>query len=335
MRRFRTIFAQLPIDPYLVAILATVGLGLVLPAQGQHLRLVNQATYWAICGLFFLYGTRLSPSALWSGFIHWRLQLTVIASTFLVFPLIGMLVGSLARSFLPAELAAGLIFLTLLPSTVQSSISFTSIAHGDVPAALCSASLSNLVGVVLTPLIASMIFPGTHGFSIHGIEQIGLQIGLPFALGQTMRPLFGSLLERHKAATALFDRGSILVIVYSAFCEGSAAGVWGLISITDLGIVLVLDLMMLAIVVLVTMFASRYLGFATKDEIAIVFCGSKKSMASGLPMANILFSAHAVALIVLPLMIFHQLQLLVCATLARRYAMGWQKRQRVSMALAV
>jgi sodium/bile acid cotransporter 7 len=203
---------------------------------------------------------------------------------------------------------------------VQSSIAFTSIARGHVPAALCSASLSNMVGVVLTPLLASLAFPGHHGFSAGSLEDVGLQILLPFALGQGARPLIGKWLERHSVLTNIFDRGSILVIVYSAFSDGSAAGVWHQVSAAMLFAVMVLDFIMLGAVILTTMFASRWLGFSTKEEIAIVFCGSKKSMASGLPMANILFPGQAAGLIVLPLMIFHQIQLFVCAALAKRYA---------------
>jgi sodium/bile acid cotransporter 7 len=281
---------------------------------------VNELAYAAISGLFFLYGARLAPSAVWAGVANWRLQSLIFGSTFLLFPLIGLAVGCVARPYLPAALVSGLVFLTLLPSTVQSSIAFTSIARGDVPAALCSASFSSMVGVILTPLLASLVFPGRHSLSAGSLEDIGLQILLPFALGQAVRPLIGGWLERHHVVTNFFDRGSILVIVYSAFSEGSAAGVWHLVSPADLGAVLVLDFVMLGAAIVTTTFVSRWLGFSTKEEIAIVFCGSKKSMASGLPMANILFPGHAVGLIVLPLMIFHQVQLFVCATLARRYA---------------
>src|ERR1700733_11083297 len=319
MTKIRFLLARTPSDPYLLALLGMVGLGLVLPASGYSRHLVDGLAYAAVSGLFFLYGARLAPSAIWAGMANWRLQSLVFASTFLLFPLIGLGVGYVARPYLPAALTAGLVFLTLLPSTVQSSIAFTSIARGDVPAALCSASFSNLAGVILTPLLASLVFPGRHGLSGGSLEDIGLQILLPFALGQAARPLIGAWLERHHLVTNAFDRGSILVIVYSAFSEGTAAGVWHLVSPATLGAVMVLDLVMLGGVIATTMFVSRWLGFSSKEEIAIVFCGSKKSMASGLPMANILFPGQAVGLIVLPLMLFHQAQLFVCATLARRY----------------
>src|ERR1700733_6336936 len=230
MTKIRFLPSHIPIDPYLLALLAMVGLGLVLPAHGYSRHLVDELAYAAISGLFFLYGARLAPSAIWAGMANWRLQSLIFASTYLLFPLMGLAVGYLAKPYLPAALATGLVFLTLLPSTVQSSIAFTSIAHGDVPAALCSASFSNVVGVLLTPLLASLAFTGSHGLPARSFENIGLQILLPFALGQAARPLIGGWLERHHLITNIFDRGSILVIVYSAFSAGSAARVWRRIS---------------------------------------------------------------------------------------------------------
>lgn len=317
VRRFA---ARLPIDPYLLLLLATVALGLLAPARGAAQGAVDHVAFGAVAALFFLYGARLSPSAIWSGLAHWRLQGVVFSSTFLLFPILGLVVGALVKPYLPSDLVLGLVFLCLLPSTVQSSIAFTSIARGNVPAALCSASLSNTVGVGLTPILASLVFPGHGGLTAGGFADVALQILAPFAAGQLIRPFVGGWLLRHPLLTSVFDRGSILVIVYSAFSAGSAAGVWRLVSAADLVAIVGIDLLMLGVVILATTLASRRFGFSTEDEIAIVFCGSKKSMASGLPMANILFAGHAVALIVLPLMIFHQAQLFVCAALARRYA---------------
>jgi solute carrier family 10 (sodium/bile acid cotransporter), member 7 len=325
LRRFR-----IPIDRYLLLLLATVGLGLWLPARGWAHGVVEQAVYFAVAALFFLYGARLSPKAVWSGLSHWRLQGVVFGSTFILFPIIGLIVGQVAKPFLPADLVLGLMFVAVLPSTVQSSIAFTSIARGNVPAALCSASISNMVGVVVTPLLASLLFPGHSAFTLGGIEDIALQILLPFAAGQAVRPFIGAWLLRHPVITQVFDRGSILIIVYAAFSAGAVAGVWRAVSPADLGVVLALALVMLGAVLVATTLVSRRLGFSKEDEIAIVFCGSKKSLASGLPMATILFGGHAVALIVLPLMLFHQSQLFVCATLARRYGARPDPSQKVA-----
>jgi sodium/bile acid cotransporter 7 len=309
------------IDPYLLMLIATVAIAAVLPARGQGAVVAEWATTAAVALLFFLYGARLSPAAIWAGLSNWRLQSLVLAITFVLFPLVGLGVHALTGRWLTPEIAIGLLYVCLLPSTVQSSIAFTSIARGNVPAALCSASVSNLLGVLITPILVSMLLPGSSGgVSFKAIEDIALQILLPFALGQLARPAIGGLLIRHARLASYVDRGSILLVVYGAFSAGMVAGVWAKLSAVDLGVVIVLNLVILGVIMVTATVASRRLGFSKEDEIAIVFCGSKKSMASGIPMAAILFAGHAVSLIVLPLMLFHQIQLFVCAVLARRYA---------------
>lgn len=317
----KAILSRLRIDAYILTIVAMVVIAAVLPARGAGKDILDIVVHAAIALLFFIYGARISRQAIWTGILHWRLQLLVFATTFVVFPLLGFEIAKLADGHLDSGLVTGLMFVALLPSTVQSSIAFTSIARGNVPAALCCASLSNLVGVVITPLLATMVFSaGTGGMSLAAVGDIALQILLPFVVGQFARPLIGEWLNRQKTLTMLVDRGSILLVVYSAFSAGVVAGIWSRVTPQSLGVVIVLDLVMLAVVLVVTTAASRFLRFTTEDEIAIVFCGSKKSMASGLPMANIIFPGSAVGLIVLPLMLFHQMQLMVCAALARRYA---------------
>ena len=309
------------IDPYLVLLIATVGLAVVLPARGAGAVVASGSVTVAVALLFFIYGARLAPSAIWSGLTHWRLQSLVLASTFILFPLLGLLLTRVVGTALPSEIVVGLLFLCLLPSTVQSSIAFTSIARGNVAAALCSASVSNLVGVAVTPLLVGVLLSSAGGgISLDGFRSIAIQILVPFAAGQAVRPLIGGWLLRHKLLTSIVDRGSILLVVYSAFSAGMVAHVWAGVSPMDLAIVVGIDFVLLGAVLVSTTLASRRLGFDKEDQIAIVFCGSKKSMASGIPMAAILFPAHSISLIVLPLMLFHQIQLFVCATMARRYA---------------
>jgi len=313
--------ARLPVDGFLLLLIATVALAAYFPAHGAATSVVDQGVTAAVALLFLLYGARLAPSAIWSGLRNWRLQSVVLASTYCLFPLLGVALTLLLRGHLPADAVTGLLFLCLLPSTVQSSVAFTSIARGNVPAALCSASLSNVLGVVLTPLLVSLLLPAAGGgFSLHAYESIAREILLPFILGQMIRPWSAAWLLRHPLMTAVVDRGSVLVVVYAAFSAGMAAGIWHLLSINTLLAILAIDLAILAVVIVATTGASRRLAFSTEDEIATVFCGSKKSLAGGIPMAVILFPGHAVGLIVLPLMLFHQAQLFVCAALARRYA---------------
>ncbi|HVW93796.1 MAG TPA: bile acid:sodium symporter family protein [Devosia sp.] len=312
---------KLPVDGYVLALLATVIVAAIIPARGWGAEAMGYATYLAVALLFFLYGARLSTQAILAGIMHWRLQGLVFLVTFAVFPILGLVIVWLARPWLSPDLATGLMFVAVLPSTVQSSIAFTSIARGNVPAALCSASISNLAGIVVTPLLVALLLSSSGvGFSLDALRDIAMQLLLPFALGQVARPLIGTFIATHRKLTTIVDRGSILLIVYAAFSEGMVAGVWSKLSWPSLVLVIVLDIVMLALALVITTVASRRLGFSKEDEIAIVFCGSKKSMASGIPMANILFAGQAVSLIVLPLMLFHQIQLMVCAALARRYA---------------
>jgi solute carrier family 10 (sodium/bile acid cotransporter), member 7 len=225
-------------------------------------------------------------------------------------------------------LTAGVLYLCLLPSTVQSSIAFTSIAGGNVPAAVCSASASNLIGIFLTPVLAATLMgaKGRGGNELGAVEGVALQLLVPFVIGHLSRPLIGRWVDRHKALLGLVDRGSILMVVYAAFSAAVVQGLWRKLSAGDLGVVLVLDAAVLALALLATTWAARLLGFDQADEAAIVFCGSKKSLASGAPMAGVLFPAAQVGLLIVPLMLFHQIQLMVCAVLARRYAARVESR---------
>jgi solute carrier family 10 (sodium/bile acid cotransporter), member 7 len=308
------------IDPFLAAILTTVGIAFLMPARGEAATTVGCATDAAIALLFFMHGARLSPQAAFLGARHWRLHIMVFVSTFVLFPLLAVTAHLLAPSLLPAPLWAGLILLAALPSTVQASIAFTSVAGGNVPAALCSASASNLLGIILTPVIAGFLLTG-HGadLSVRSVFTLVLQLLLPFAAGQLLRPWIGALVTRNARALKCVDYGSILLIVYSAFSHGVVNGIWHQVDVCQLVRLALVNAALLASVITILTFASRWLGFSRADQITIVFCGSKKSLASGLPIATVLFAGH-VGLVILPVMVFHQIQLMVCASLARRYA---------------
>ncbi|GAB3506789.1 bile acid:sodium symporter family protein [Amycolatopsis cihanbeyliensis] len=308
------------VDPYILAILGTVALASLLPARGVGTPVVDTGADVAVGLLFFLYGARLSPRAVADGMRHWRLHLVVFGSTFVLFPVLGLAAHALVPSVLTSELYIGLVFLCALPSTVQSSIAFTSIARGNVAAAICSASLSNLVGIVLTPVLVGLLLATRGGISAQPMLDIGVQLLLPFAAGQLSRRWIGEWITRNRRLLGYVDRGSILLVVYSAFSQGVQAGIWHQLPVPRLGALLAVSAVLLGLVLLSTSYAARWLGFDLEDQIAIVFCGSKKSLASGVPMAAVLFADQSVGLIVLPLMLFHQLQLMVCAALAKRYA---------------
>jgi sodium/bile acid cotransporter 7 len=309
---------RLPIDPYILLLLGTVGLAALLPARGTGAGVASGASTAAIALLFFLYGARLSTREALDGLRHWRLHLTVLACTFVVFPVLGLAARGLVPVLLTDPLYQGLLFLTLVPSTVQSSIAFTSIARGNVPAAICAGSFSSLVGIVATPLLAASLLGGAGGgFSADSVLRIVLQLLVPFLAGQVLRRWIGGFLTRHKKVLGLVDRGSILLVVYTAFSEGMVQGVWHQVSPARLAGLLAVEAVLLAVMLTLTWYGAKALRFGREDRIAIQFAGSKKSLAAGLPMASVLFGAHA-SLAVLPLMLFHQMQLMVCAVIAKR-----------------
>ncbi|MFJ1580619.1 bile acid:sodium symporter family protein [Streptomyces sp. NPDC088182] len=307
------------VDLYVVALLGTVVFAALLPATGQAAVAVGGAADLAIALLFFLYGARLSTREAVDGLRQWKLHLVVGASTFALFPLLGLAVGGLVPFLLTDQLYTGLLFLCVVPSTVQSSIALTSTARGNVPAAICAGTYSSLFGMVATPLLAAWLIGSTVSFSAHGAVAITTQLLLPFVAGQLLRRWIGGFIGRHKKQIGLLDRFSILLVVYTAFSQGMAEGIWRQITPARLAGLVTLAVLLLAVALTVTSFVARRLGFSKEDRITIVFCGSNKSLATGLPMAAVLFGASA-GPVILPLMLFHQVQLMVCAVLAGRWA---------------
>ena len=316
----RGLVSRVKVDRYLLLILAMVVAASLAPARGVAAEAFGWATKIAIGLVFFLHGARLSREAVIGGLTHWRLHLLVMAATFGLFPLLCLGLSALPAWITPPALASGLIFLGCLPSTIQSSISFTVIARGDVPAAVASASASNLIGMFLTPLLVSLLLHAKGGVSSGQVWAIVLQLLAPFAAGQALRRWIGGWVKSRGKLLSYIDRGSILLVVYTAFSGAVTAGVWSRVGVADLARLLVICSLLLAVVLAATAGAARLFGFSKVDEIAIVFCGSKKSLASGAPMAGVLFPAATAGIALLPLMLFHQIQLMVCAVIAQAYA---------------
>lgn len=313
---------KLKIDPFIVALLAAVVLASVLPCEGLGARIMGGITDAGIALLFFLHGAKLSREAILSGIGAWRIHALALGTTYIFFPAFGLGLRAVSGGWLDPTVADGIVFLCFLPSTVQSSIAFTSIAHGHVPAAVCSASASNLIGIVLTPVLTGIfLLHGVQGgFSFHAAQAIALQLLLPFILGHLSRPWTASFLHRHSKLVGRVDRSAILLVVYTAFSAAVVEGLWKRYSLEALGVTLGLCLLLLALALGFTTFVSRRLHLSREDEIAVVFCGSKKSLASGVPLAGVLFPPAILGPMIVPLMLFHQIQLMACAVLAQRYA---------------
>ncbi|MBA2817090.1 bile acid:sodium symporter family protein [Candidatus Pantoea persica] len=320
----------LRLDPMMLKLIIAVLLATFLPAKGIVVDIFEYLTTAAIALLFFMHGAKLSREKIIAGSSHWRLHLWIMCSTFVLFPLLGLLIVWWHPVNVGPEIYTGFIYLCILPATVQSAIAFTSMAGGNVAAAVCSASASSLLGVFISPLLVNLVMDEHSSAPTDGLEQVGkimLQLLVPFVLGHLSRRWIAGWVERHRSLIGKTDQTSILLVVYSAFSEAVVNGIWHRVGVDTLLWILAGCLLLLALALAINFGASRLFGFSRADEIVVLFCGSKKSLANGVPMANILFPASAVGIIVLPLMIFHQGQLMVCSFIAQRYKVGNEKKR--------
>ncbi|WP_282371957.1 bile acid:sodium symporter family protein [Pseudomonas sp. PS02290] len=309
-------------DNFTLMLITVVIIASFLPATGQVAVGFGWLTNIAIALLFFLHGAKLSRESIIAGAGHWRLHLLVFGLTFVLFPLLGLALKPVLSPLIGKDLYMGILYLCALPATVQSAIAFTSLARGNIPAAICSAAASSLFGIFLTPLLVTLLLNvhGEGGSTLDAIVKISVQLLLPFIAGQIMRRWIGAWVGRNKNWLKFVDQGSILLVVYGAFSEAVNEGIWQKTPVWDLaGLVLVCCLLLTLVLVAATLL-SKLFGFNQEDRITILFCGSKKSLATGVPMAQVLFAGSTIGLLILPLMLFHQIQLMVCAVVAQRYA---------------
>ncbi len=329
MSRLRLLF-----DNFTLILIAVVIAATLWPAHGVGAVVFDWITTLAIALLFFFHGAKLSRGAIIAGAMHWRLHLLVVAFTFILFPLLGWALRPVLEPLLGTQLYIGVLYLCALPGTVQSAIAFTSIARGNIPAAVCSASASSLIGIIITPMLVKLLLDNDAGTTstLDAVIHISAQLLLPFLAGHLLRPWIGNWIDRNRSWLGKVDQSSILLVVYTAFSASVIGGLWATVPPTALIALTVVCCVLLAVVLAMTTWLSRSLGFNKADEITIVFCGSKKSMATGVPMAQVLFAGGAIGPALLPLMIFHQIQLMVCAVLAQKYARREELQAPVSEA---
>lgn len=323
-RKFSALISRFIPDSFILMMAAAVLLGFLWPQGGLsdgplQLGLVTSV---GIALVFFLHGANLDSSALLSGLKQWRVHGVVQATTFIFFPLLCIAIYYLSAPVLDEKLRIGLFFIGAVPSTIASSVAMTALAKGNIPVAVFNASVSGLFGMLATPIIMTWIGTNHIEFSlIDAFYGIALQLLLPFILGQISRPLTANFIKRHKGWIGKIDRIVIALIVFGSFAKATADQAWSNISLSDIIIVIFLVGAILGCALLFTTKISNIMGLNQADEAAVVFCGSKKSLAAGAPMAQILFAGNpALSMIVLPLMVYHQLQLMVCAILAKGYA---------------
>jgi solute carrier family 10 (sodium/bile acid cotransporter), member 7 len=313
------------VDWFLLGMVAVTTLAWAFPGPGAaggwlHPELL---TKMGVALIFFLHGVALSFAALKAGTLRWPLHLVVQSSTFLLFPVLGLALNFALGERVSPELKLGLFFLCALPSTVSSSVALTAAARGNVAGAVFNATLSSLIGIFLTPLWIAFVL-NTRGNSL-AIGPVILDLVrwlvLPLAVGQAMRPLLGKWIGRHKARISLVDRWTILLLVYTSFCDSFKEGVWTRVTTLQLLLILGIAIALFVLVMWSVSLTANALKFSREDKIAAMFCGSKKTLASGVPMAKLIFGAHpALGLILLPIMIYHPLQLVICGVLAERWS---------------
>lgn len=308
-------------DNFTLILIGLVVLASVLPVQGNAARAADILTNLAIGLLFFLHGAKLPTQAVIAGLTHWRLHGLVFSCTFLLFPVIGLALRPLLEPVVGTDLYRGMLYLCALPATVQSAIAFTSIARGNVPAAICSAATSSLLGIFVTPvLVLLMLGAAAQSMPLgEAIGKITLQLLVPFIAGQICRRWIGGWVDRNKAWLKYVDQCSIYLVVYTAFSRAVVEGIWSRLPLSQLIALTAACCLLLAIILALVSFIAHRLGFNLEDRITILFAGSKKSLATGVPMAQVMFSGATLGTLLLPVMLFHQIQLMVCAVLARRF----------------
>ncbi|WP_170299664.1 bile acid:sodium symporter family protein [Boudabousia tangfeifanii] len=309
--------SRLKLDRFLLVLITILVVGIAIPFPAPLVKGITLTSKVMVTILFFLYGARLETAQVIAGLRNLKLQALVFGSTFLVFPLLGWISYPIMQQVVGSNLAIGFFFLTLLPSTVQASVTFTSMAGGNVAAAICCATVSNTVGLVLSPFLASKLLP-VSGATVGATGQLKVlgMLLLPFILGQLVQPWIGDTIRKYHKVTAITDRTTIAFIVMGAVSGATLQGLWSSIRLSQIFILLAACAVLLTIMLAFTWYVSKAAKLPYDERIVVLMCGSKKSLTTGLPIAQVLFSAQVIASVTIPVLLFHQLQLFVCSSIA-------------------
>jgi len=319
------ILSKVRLNPFFILMIGAIFLAWLYPPSGtaeSSLHLPVIAGY-GVSVIFFFYGAKLSTESLLSGLSKWRLHLMVQLSTFVLFPLTIVLLRLIFKDYFSTNIGLGIFYLAALPSTVSSSVVMVSIARGNIAAAIFNASISSVLGIFITPLLMSSVLGNTQsGFDIgHTILMLCLQVLLPVIVGIMLHHKIGGWVAQYKKTLGNFDQLIILLIVYTSFCESFSGNMFSGFTISEIFFLGVMMLTLFLVVFALMNRLSRWMGFKREDRITIIFCGSKKSLVQGAVMGKVLFPDQAIlGVVLLPLMLYHALQLLVGSTVAK--AMG-------------
>ncbi|EPT8451343.1 bile acid:sodium symporter family protein [Vibrio fluvialis] len=319
------VLAKLKKEWFLVGMVVAIALATVTSEFGRSGGVIHldQLTGIGIAIVFFLHGLGLSPQAIKAGLTNWRLHVYIQMATFVVYPILWVIFGEAFLAYMPSALAFGFCYLLVLPSTISSSVAMTSVGKGNVPGAIFNASLSSILGVFITPLLIQLFmgFEGVQLDLLDSVISISKLLLLPMIAGQIMRPYLVAWVDRHKAVVNKVDKYVILLIVYNAFCDSVVNGIWSEFSVGLLATSVIICTVILLVMVHLIQWGARRTKFTLPDEVAAVFCGTKKTLAAGIPMAKVIFGADpSLGMILLPIMLYHPIQIFYCALLANRYA---------------
>ncbi|MGF1783326.1 bile acid:sodium symporter family protein [Vibrio fluvialis] len=319
------VLAKLKKEWFLVGMVVAIALATVTSEFGRSCGVIHldQLTGIGIAIVFFLHGLGLSPQAIKAGLTNWRLHVYIQMATFVVYPILWVIFGEAFLAYMPSALAFGFCYLLVLPSTISSSVAMTSVGKGNVPGAIFNASLSSILGVFITPLLIQLFmgFEGVQLDLLDSVISISKLLLLPMIAGQIMRPYLVAWVDRHKAVVNKVDKYVILLIVYNAFCDSVVNGIWSEFSVGLLATSIIICTVILLVMVHLIQWGARRTKFTLPDEVAAVFCGTKKTLAAGIPMAKVIFGADpSLGMILLPIMLYHPIQIFYCAVLANRYA---------------
>ena len=310
-------FSRLKIDPFVVGIILAMALGLALPIPVKGREILSLGADLSVCLVFFVYGMRLRTNEVLAGLTNIKLQLTVLVATYVAFPVFGFLMSEALEPVWSHGFATGFLYLAILPSTIQSSVTFVSIARGDVAAAVCSATISNILGMFVTPFLVFLMLD-INGATGGGLGSVMTKLLAPFLAGQCLQPFVGEWFRARRPLVKKIDNSSIILIVFSAVLNATAEGAWAGVTAWTILVLLALCVALLATMLTLTWFIPGKLGMSREDKIVVLMCGSKKSLATGLPMAKALFPPSLVGTVIVPVVVFHQIQILVCAVIAAR-----------------
>ena len=308
---------------FLLLLILMVVAGKVIPYQDSYNQIFNLEAFidWGIAGIFLLYGLKLNLKEVVKDVSNWKLHLLVQIGTFVLFPLLVLVFYPFFRDTIYFQSWLSVYFLACLPSTVSSSVVMVSIAKGNVTSAIFNASISGLIGILLTPLLMGLFLQTHHseGNQAEIIQQLLLKVLLPIILGILLNPIFKNIIQKYSKIIAEFDRLIILLIVYESFSKAFIENVFAAVPSLVFVVIAVSVVILFFVVYAILQWISCKLGFSREDAITTTFCGSKKSLVHGSLFVMILgIPEEQKVLFLLPVMIYHSFQLFYVSWLASK-----------------